>query len=298
MKYIIVGLGKMGLNLAKNFNDHGVRIEGYDVNQEIANQYQHDLFTFHRNLEKLVTDAESLLVMLVLPNGDITNQTVKLMSETLKAGDQVVDFSNSHYQTSRQNCEILANADVKYFDCGLSGGMKGAREGACMMLGNSTTEDAELHQLLSTVCCEGGFAFYEGVGSGHYLKMVHNGIEYGMMQAIGEGLQMLELQPHYQYNLDNVLGNWSNGSIIESALLANAHNEIKKDTKLYSFSEHVFSSGEANWMVKESVDLAIPIPIITQSLIERYRSQLDNHFSNRAVSAMRYNFGGHNEVKG
>lgn len=296
MQVIVIGLGKMGLNLVKNYNDKGVAIIGYDVNTAIANQYQHPLFTFLSTFESLWANQGPKIVMSLLPAGDITKNMFAQLATKLTTGDVVIDFSNSFYKDSIANSVVIQQSGAKYMDCGISGGMSGARNGACMMLGHATEADEAVISLLKLACCEGGFQYYAGVGSGHYLKMVHNGIEYGMMQAIAEGLFLLEQQNHYQYHLENVLRNWSKGSIIESSLLNNALSEIAQDVQLTQFSEKISASGEANWMVKEGVDEGVPLPVIAASLMQRQNSMLDKSYGNRVVSAMRYNFGGHNET--
>ena len=295
MNVVVIGLGKMGLNLVKNFNDKGISIIGHDVHKEIGDAYQHHLFTFSETFPNFSKDTENI-VLLLLPSGTITNQVIDSLKNQLHSGDRVIDFSNSQYQVSIDNHKKLTDKGIKYHDCGLSGGWKGAREGACMMLGNSTEEDYEVHQLLQRVCRPNGFQYYDKPGSGHYLKMVHNGIEYAMMQAIAEGLQLLALQKHYEFDLYQVTENWSDGSIITSSLLEYVKEELKDSPNLSQFSEQVFASGEAKWMVEESLNSGIPIPTIAQSLMIRNASQLENQYANRVLSAMRFNFGGHNEI--
>lgn len=294
MNIFVIGLGKMGLNLVQNFNDRGISIVGYDVHKEIGKLYQHELFTFSEDFPRFSQSVNNL-VLLLLPSGTITNQVIDSLKSQLYPGDRVIDFSNSQYHISIGNHKKLSEVGIKYHDCGLSGGWKGAREGACMMLGNSTAEDYEVHRLLQCVCRPNGFQYYPKPGSGHYLKMVHNGIEYAMMQAIAEGLQLLALQEHYEFDLYQVTENWSDGSIITSALLNYIKEELRDSPDLSQFSEQVFASGEAKWMVEESLDSGIPIPTIAQSLMIRNATQLENQYANRVLSAMRFNFGGHNE---
>ncbi|MDO4432230.1 MAG: NADP-dependent phosphogluconate dehydrogenase [Aerococcaceae bacterium] len=294
MEIIVIGLGKMGLNLVKNYNENRIAVRGYDLNETIKDKYHHELFEFV-TLDDIFSVPEEKLVLMLLPAGDPTSQMIDTLATQLSPLDYVIDFSNSFYQTSIKNHQTLKSRGIRYCDCGLSGGMNGAKNGACMMLGGSNENDGHIHRYLEMVCQAGGFQFYEQVGSGHYLKMVHNGIEYGMMQAIAEGLSLLDHQPLFDYNLEKVANNWLHGSIIESSLLKNIYEELQKDTNLAIHSPKIAASGEANWMVKEAIDSGVPVPIIALSLMMRQASLTDKQYSNRVVSAMRYNFGGHNE---
>ncbi|MBS4456621.1 NADP-dependent phosphogluconate dehydrogenase [Tuanshanicoccus lijuaniae] len=295
MKNIVIGLGKMGLNLVKNLNRNNEYVYGYDIDLKRVNGYTDDNFVLVEKFEHLFEAEKQHLVMLLLPSGAVTNQMISSLVNYLAAGDIVIDFSNSYFKTSQQNAKVLEKNGIKYMDCGLSGGMSGALNGACMMLGNSTDEDIKIHKLLRKLCVTDGFEFYEKVGSGHYLKMVHNGIEYGMMQSIAEGLQLLSSQNNYSYNLATVTKNWAHGSIISSSLMNNIFQELNKDVSLKEFSEKVYASGEANWMVKEAIDSSVPVPVIYQALNERNSTHIQDKLGHRALSAMRYNFGGHNE---
>lgn len=215
------------------------------------------------------------------------------LSNILQEGDRLVDFSNSNFKDSIRQAELLADKGIQYFDCGLSGGVEGARHGACMMLGGLEYADKDLLALLESICVPSGFQAYQGVGSGHYLKMVHNGIEYGMMQSIAEGLELLKEQGHFDYDLSAVTKNWEHGSIIESALLSNIHEELVRDVQLSDFNHKVHASGEAKWMVEEALEEEVAVPTIALSLMKRNASLRELSYSNQVLSAMRYNFGGH-----
>lgn len=295
MKITIIGLGKMGLSLAKQLLDQHYNINGYDINTEVRNEIEHTNFTFLKSIDDLSQSTDQKLVLLLLPAGEITHSTLQKLTNLLKPNDILIDFSNSNFKDSIREGQALAKYDIVYHDCGLSGGVTGARNGACMMLGNVEHANEETIRILKGLCVPGGFQAYEGLGSGHYLKMVHNGIEYGMMQAIAEGLELLNEQSHYHFDLSNVTSNWSEGSIIESALLDNIHEELTLDTKLQQFSQKVASSGEAKWMVMEALEEEVPVPVTAMSLMKRNASLREASFSNQAISAMRYNFGGHRE---
>ena len=220
---------------------------------------------------------------------------MKALKDILKQNDMVIDFSNSFYKDSLANFDLFKANGIKYYDCGISGGVEGALHGACMMVGGPDPLDQQVDDVLASLCVDGGYHFYPEPGSGHYLKMVHNGIEYGMMQSIAEGLHLLKAQSHYKFNLDEVVGNWSKGSIIESALLDNIYDELDRDALLGNFQHKVAASGEAKWMVNEALAEEVPTPVIALSLMNRNASLHEVSFSNQVISAMRYRFGGHKE---
>lgn len=295
MHLTVIGLGKMGLSLAQQLLDQGKSISGFDINQTIAQNLQDERFTFLNELSDLKKIEEGKIVLLLLPAGDITHQAIEKLSDILSSQDVIIDFSNSYFKNSIKEYHFLASQGIVYHDCGLSGGVSGARNGACMMLGGVEYAETEILALLSDLCVPGGFDAYVGVGSGHYLKMVHNGIEYGMMQAIAEGLALLDGQGRFDYDLEKVTANWSSGSIIESALLNHITDELRLDNTLSQFSDKVSASGEAKWMVKEALDEEVPVPVTALALMKRNASLASQPFSNKVISAMRYHFGGHRE---
>lgn len=295
MQITIVGLGKMGLSLAKQLNEQGKEINGFDLNPMIAEDYSDKRLNYLKNIDELTNSKTQNVVFLVLPAGEPTKQTINQLTTILNKDDIIIDFSNSFYKESMDNHNRLKEHNIKYYDCGLSGGVAGALNGACMMLGGPEDTDSELLNLLESLCVPDGFNFYPQPGSGHYLKMVHNGIEYGMMQSIAEGLELLNEQKKFDFDLSEVTSNWNYGSIIESALLSNIQEELADDTQLSQFNNKVHASGEAKWMVGEALQEEVPTPVISLSLMKRNASLSDLSFSNQVLSAMRYNFGGHKE---
>lgn len=295
MQITIVGLGKMGLSLAKQLNEQGKEVNGFDINPKITDYYSNSQLKHLENIEELKNIKTQNIVFLVLPSGEPTQKTVNELTTLLKKDDIIIDFSNSFYKDSISNHEKLKEKNIKYYDCGLSGGVAGALNGACMMLGGPKDTDPKLLNLLESLCVPKGFNFYPQPGSGHYLKMVHNGIEYGMMQSIAEGLDLLNEQNQFDFDLSEVTSNWNYGSIIESSLLSNIQEELSNDVKLSQFNNKVHASGEAKWMVGEALQEEVPTPVISLSLMKRNASLSDLSFSNQVLSAMRYNFGGHKE---
>lgn len=295
MNITVIGLGKMGLSLAKQLINKGHHINGFDLNPLIASKYQHANLNYIPSIDSITEVKDKNIIFLLLPAGEPTESTLNELSRVLNQGDVVIDFSNSFYKDSLKRYKAMSEVGLKYYDCGLSGGVEGALNGACMMLGGEPSTSKDLLDLLASLCVEGGFNFYPQPGSGHYLKMVHNGIEYGMMQSIAEGLELLQEQSYFDFNLSDVTSNWSKGSIVESALLDNIHDELSKDTQLADFSNKVAASGEAKWMVGEALAEEVPAPVISLSLMKRNASLREKSFSNQVISAMRYNFGGHKE---
>lgn len=295
MKITVIGLGKMGLALAKQLMKQGQHINGFDLNPLIVDQLETDKCQLLPDLSALSDNAEKNVVFSLLPSGEPTTSTMKALKDILKQNDMVIDFSNSFYKDSLANFDLFKANGIRYYDCGISGGVEGALHGACMMVGGPDPLDQQLNDVLASLCVDGGYRFYPEPGSGHYLKMVHNGIEYGMMQAIAEGLHLINEQSHYKFNLDEVVGNWSKGSIIESDLLDNIYDELNQDALLGNFQHKVAASGEAKWMVNEALAEEVPTPVIALSLMNRNASLHEVSFSNQVISAMRYRFGGHKE---
>lgn len=295
MEVTIIGLGKMGLSLAKQLNEQGKSINGFDLNPNIAKVYTNSQLNYLESIDQLAENNQKNIVFLVLPAGKPTKQTINQLSNILKREDIIIDFSNSFYKESLKNYNQLKEFEIQYYDCGLSGGVEGARHGACMMLGGPKNTSRLLLNLLESLCVPNGFDFYPQPGSGHYLKMVHNGIEYGMMQSIAEGLELISEQDQFEFDLSTVTSNWNHGSIIQSSLLSNIHEELLNDEQLTQFNHKVHASGEAKWMVGEALLEEVPVPVISLSLMKRNASLSDVSFSNQVLSAMRYNFGGHKE---
>lgn len=295
MKITVIGLGKMGLALAKQLMKQGQHINGFDLNPLIVDQLDTDKCQLLPDVAVLADNADKNVVFSLLPSGEPTKSTMQNLKDILHPNDIVIDFSNSFYKDSLDNYALFKEQGILYYDCGISGGVEGALSGACMMVGGLGPLDKQVNDMLASLCVPGGYRFHPEPGSGHYLKMVHNGIEYGMMQAIAEGLHLLNAQSHFAFKLDDVVGNWSRGSIIESALLDNIYDELNQDALLGDFQHKVAASGEAKWMVNEALAEEVPTPVIALSLMNRNASLHEVSFSNQVISAMRYRFGGHKE---
>lgn len=293
MKIGFIGLGKMGLNLALNAVDKGWDIVGLDLNISARNKAEVaglDVVDNTVSLLKKLDDKK--VIFLSVPSGNITNNLVKELSELLQGEDIIIDSGNSNFKDSIKNYHLCKERGIKFIDCGTSGGMSGARHGACLMVGGDKEAVSEVEAFFKDLACEGGYLYSGEAGSGHYLKMVHNGIEYGMMQAIGEGFELLSASD-YSFNYERVAKVWNHGSVIRSWLMELMEEGFKSDPNLDKIKGEINASGEAKWTIEEALRLNIPVPIIALSLFTRNESKIEDSFSNKVVSTLRHGFGGH-----
>jgi 6-phosphogluconate dehydrogenase len=297
MKLGMVGLGKMGYNLVLNLLDHGHKVVANDVNSEQVQKISSEGAIGASTLEELVQQLETpRIIWLMVPAGDITESVLSRLEPLLESGDIIIDGGNSNYKDSVRRGKKLSEKGVYFFDCGTSGGVDGARNGVCTMIGGDKDAFKIIEPLFKDIAVENGY-FYSGeLGSGHYLKMIHNGIEYGMMQAIAEGFDILE-KSEFDFDYQGVAKVWNNGSVIRSWLMELTENAFSKDPKLEQIRGIMNSSGEGKWTVETALDLQVPAPVITLSLLMRYRSLEDDTFTGKVVAALRNEFGGHEVVK-
>lgn len=297
MKIGLIGLGKMGLNLALNMHKNNINVVGYDIDKKNRDLLQEAGAAVAESLEDLLLKLdEKKIVWMMLPSGKITNDMILKLSELLLKGDIVLDGGNSNYKDTLNNNEILNSKGIEFLDVGSSGGVSGAKNGLNLMIGGNRDSFMQLENVFKKVSTENGYLYTGNSGSGHYLKMVHNGIEYGMMQAIGEGFELLEYSD-YEYNYNEVCQLWNNGSVIRSWLIELAGNAFSKDSKLEQIKGIVNSSGEGKWMIEDALDRQVSIPIISSSLMMRYRSLREDTFSGKVVASLRNEFGGHSVEK-
>jgi len=297
MQFAMVGLGKMGLNLVKNAVDNGLEVSVFDMNQAAvaeAKSYGGDKVTENDSLDSLVASLPSpRIIWLMLPAGGPTNSTVELLAGKLEAGDILIDGGNSNYKDNLAQNEVLKAAGIHFFDVGTSGGMEGARNGGNFMIGGDDAASWQaIEPIFKAIAQEDGYLYTGRLGSGHYLKMIHNGIEYGMMQAIAEGFEILEAS-EFDYDFEAVAKLWNHGSVIRSWLMELAEEQFAADPKLEGIKGRVDSSGEGKWTVEESLDLNVPAPVIALSLMMRSRSLQDDTMTGKVVAALRNGFGGH-----
>ncbi|MBI0907966.1 decarboxylating 6-phosphogluconate dehydrogenase [Streptococcus uberis] len=299
MMFGIIGLGKMGLNLSFNGVDHGQEMVVYDINQEAvatAAQYSEKI-TPATSVDELISKLPSpRIVWVMLPSGDITNTMIDYLINHLSPKDIIIDGGNSNYKDNLKQAEVAKAAGINYFDVGTSGGMSGARNGANFMIGGDEEAWPLVEPIIAALAQEDGYLFTGKVGSGHYLKMIHNGIEYGMMQAIAEGFEILDASP-YDYDFEKVAKLWNHGSVIRSWLMELAEQEFAKDPHLDKIQGRVQASGEGKWTVEESLDLEVPAPVIALSLMMRNRSLQDDTVTGKVLAALRNGFGGHDVTR-
>ncbi len=228
----------------------------------------------------------------MLPAGKPTDDTIKELSELLDEDDVVIDGGNSFYQDSIRHAEILKEQGIHFFDVGTSGGKAGARQNGNFMIGGPQPIFARIEPLFKAIAAEDGYLYTGKAGSGHYLKMVHNGIEYGMMQAIGEGFEVLS-ESQFDYDNEAVAKVWNHGSVVRSWLMELAQDAFSKDANLDEIKGVMHSSGEGAWTVQEALRLRVPTPVISSALMMRYRSEKDDTMTGKVVAALRNEFGGH-----
>ncbi|WP_010529987.1 phosphogluconate dehydrogenase (NAD(+)-dependent, decarboxylating) [Lentibacillus jeotgali] len=297
MEIGMVGLGKMGLNLALNLLDHDHQVLGFDKNSETIESVVGKKLKLADSLQELVASLPlPRKIWLMVPAGRMTTAVIDELIPLLDAGDILIDGGNSNYKDTLKHAEKLKDNGIYFFDCGTSGGVEGARSGACTMIGGDQDKFKEIEQLFRDVSIDNGYLYTGKCGSGHFLKMVHNGMEYGMMQAIGEGFDILE-KSEFDYDYEQVARVFNNGSVIRSWLMELVESAFSKDANLDDIRGVMNSSGEGKWTVETALDLQAAAPVIALSLMMRYRSQEDDTFSGKVVAALRNEFGGHDVVK-
>ena len=293
MKQIgMIGLGKMGLNLALNLLDHKVEVHGYDTHPSEAAKQSPSLKR-HQSLETLIAAlTPPRILWLMIPAGPPTEAMLEQLTTQLDAGDIIIDGGNSRYLDTIKRAETLKQQKLHLIDCGTSGGTEGARHGASLMVGGSEEAVSQCEWVFKMLATKDGYAHLGPSGAGHFVKMVHNGIEYGMMQALGEGFELLEASP-FDLNYQDVSKVWANGSIIEGLLMRMVVSAFADDPKLEAIAGRVDESGEGRWTVEAAVNLKVAAPVITQALYSRFKSKDDDKFAEKLVAAMRNAFGGH-----
>lgn len=293
MKLGLIGLGKMGYNLALNMIDHGHEIVAYDVSPNARQRFAEQGGQVAECLKDLVQHLEPHRTFWVMvPSGKIIDDLLGELIPHLSPGDIVIEGGNSHYKDSLRRAAWLRGLGLHFFDVGTSGGMEGARHGACYMIGGDPGVFPQIEQLFQDTAVPGGYLYTGRSGSGHFAKMVHNGIEYGMMAAIGEGFEVLE-KSEFTYDHKEMARVWSHGSVIRGWLMELTQNAFAEDPKLEKIRGVMHASGEGQWTVQEALELNVPTPIIALSLMMRYRSQQDDTFTGKVVAALRHQFGGH-----
>lgn len=292
-----IGLGKMGFNLVGNLVRHGHNVVGYDINETLVEAVRTVGAQGVTTLPELYNALpEKRVLWLMIPAGPLVDNVIEQLLALMQPGDVIIDGGNSHYQDSVRRHAYLKEKGIGFLDCGTSGGTSGALNGACTMVGGDADVIEPLHEVFRAISVENGYLYTGPAGSGHFTKMVHNGIEYGMMQSIAEGFEVLHKSP-FPFDFEAVARMWSNGSVIRGWLMELTENAFSKDAKLDEIQGRMFSSGEGKWTLETALDLGVPTPVIALSLIMRYRSLQDDTFAGKVVAALRNEFGGHAVAK-
>jgi 6-phosphogluconate dehydrogenase len=293
MKVGMVGLGRMGANMAVRLLQGEHDVTAYDVNPEAARKLATHGARPVATLEDLVTDVTAPRVTwIMVPAGEITDQTINALAHELEPGDIVVDGGNSHYSDTKERAARLASEGVELVDAGTSGGVWGLREGYSLMVGATPEAFARLEPIFETLAPEGGYAHVGPSGAGHFTKMIHNGVEYALMQAYGEGFELLK-SSEFDLDLAQIAEVWRHGSVVRSWLLDLVAAALAKDPNLDGVRGYVEDSGEGRWTVATAVDSAVPAPVIAASLFARFSSRQEDSFAAKLLAALRNEFGGH-----
>ncbi|WP_404430509.1 phosphogluconate dehydrogenase (NAD(+)-dependent, decarboxylating) [Sutcliffiella horikoshii] len=296
MKIGLIGLGKMGLNLGQNLIDNKHKVVAFDVNRSSVEEMKKYGAQGTSDLKELVASLEKPRVVWIMVPHAVVDSVIDEMTPLLSAGDIVIEAGNSHYKESIRRYNQLKKVGIHFMDAGTSGGMEGARNGACYMIGGDPEAWSIVEPIFKDTAVENGFIYAGKAGSGHFLKMVHNGIEYGMMAAIGEGFEVLE-KSEFDFDYEKVARVWNNGSVIRSWLMELTERAFSKDAKLDEIKGIMHSSGEGKWTVETALDLQAATPVIAMSLLMRYRSLDNDTFNGKVVAALRNEFGGHGVEK-
>jgi 6-phosphogluconate dehydrogenase len=293
MQIGLIGLGKMGYNLALNFKSKGHQVVAFDVNKAAMDKIATDGITTAPSIADLTNSLQGKrIIWIMVPAGNVVDVILGNIKNHLKADDILIDGGNSHYKDTLARGRDLEKMGVHYLDCGTSGGVNGALHGVCTMIGGKKDVFDYCEPLFKSISVPNGYLYCGKSGSGHFTKMVHNGIEYGMMQSIAEGLEVLHKYDS-EVNLAAVSKVWNHGSVVRSWLMELTQHALEKDENLESIKGIMHSSGEGKWTVETALELGVPTPVITMSLLTRYRSQQTDTFSGKVVAALRNEFGGH-----
>jgi len=291
----MIGLGRMGANMAQRLHQGGLRVTGYDPGEQARAQLQTQGMATVAELQALVQALPAPRVLWLMVPSKVVDASLDSLLPLLSAGDVVVDGGNSWYRQSQQRAARCAEQGVGFVDCGTSGGVWGLQEGYCLMVGGEPATVQRLAPLFQALApaADRGWAHVGPVGAGHFSKMVHNGIEYGMMQAYAEGFALMAKKSEFDLDLAQVAEVWRHGSVVRSWLLDLSADALQRNPALDGIAPYVEDSGEGRWTVAEAIELDVPAPVITLSLLERLRSREDNSFTDRMLAAMRNEFGGH-----
>ncbi|MEY3470952.1 MAG: hypothetical protein RLZZ223_302 [Candidatus Parcubacteria bacterium] len=293
----IIGLGRMGMAIAKRAIQHNHTVSGFAPSAETRELAATFGVTPYESVQDLIANLPApRTIWLMVPAGEITRSTIAILAETLEAGDTVIDGGNSYFKDSQAQAELLETKSINFIDVGTSGGLKGEQIGFSLMIGGQEELVNSYNSLWEALAAPNAYAYMGAAGSGHFVKMVHNGVEYGIMQAMAEGFELVKSGPYSNLDLQEVSKVWKNGSIIRSFLMDLAYEAFQKDANLDSLTDYVDDNGMGRWTVDTAIEHAIPAPVITDAVFARFRSRQKESFAGKTLAALRNEFGGH-EVK-
>ena len=294
MKIGFVGLGKMGGNMVKRLLERGHSIVAFDPGKEAREEAERNGAETVTSLNELVSKLDHpRVIWIMVPAGHVAGEVIATLTPLLEKGDILIDGGNSFYRDSVARAALLKAMGISFLDAGTSGGIWGLREGYCLMIGGEKDAFKRIEPALKDLAPENGYAHVGPSGSGHFVKMVHNAVEYAMLEAYGEGFELMHAKKEFGLDLGKISELWNHGSVVRSWLLELSVNVFRQDPSLESVRGYVEDTGEGRWTVMEAIEESIPAPVITLSLLQRFRSRQETSFSAKMIAALRGQFGGH-----
>jgi 6-phosphogluconate dehydrogenase len=294
MKLAMIGLGRMGGNMTERLMRHGHEVVAYDRDPAAVSRLAGLGAVAAKDLRALVEALPTpRIVWIMVPAGAPVDETIAALSGDLDRGDIIIDGGNSYYRDTQRRAASLAANGIELIDAGTSGGIWGLENGYCLMIGGEEAAFVHCEPIFRALAQEGGYARVGSAGAGHYVKMVHNGIEYGMLQAYAEGYEILHGSKDFKLDLHRIATLWNNGSVVRSWLNELAAHAFAEPAAVDALKGYVADSGEGRWTVQEAIDLDVPAPVITMSLLMRLRSRQPDSFGAKVIAALRNEFGGH-----
>jgi len=293
MELGFIGLGKMGMNMVTRLRRDQHRVVVFDRSVDLIAQAEGQGCIGSSSLADLVGKLNApRAVWVMVPSGAPTEETIQGVTALLQPGDTIIDGGNTRFHDDVRRATELKKSGIHYVDAGTSGGIWGLQVGYCLMVGGETEPVGRLAPVFKTLAPENGWSHVGGVGAGHYVKMVHNGIEYSLMQGYAEGFELMSKSP-YQLDLARIADLWMHGSVVRSWLLELAADALKEDQKLENLKGYVQDSGEGRWMIADAIEKDVPVPTLTAALFTRFRSRQEESFAEKMLAALRNAFGGH-----
>ena len=293
MKLGLIGLGKMGGFMTERLLNDKHEVVVFDLNSDTVNNSVKKGAIGSKSIEELVSKLEKpRIVWIMVPSGKPVDETIDKLTKVMEKGDIIIDGGNSHYKDSVVRGKALAEKGFNFLDAGISGGIWGLKIGYCTMVGGDEKIFKHCEPIFKTLAPPNGYKYIGKSGAGHFVKMVHNGIEYGLMEAYAEGFEIMHASD-YNVDLAGVANLWGQGSVVRSWLLELLADALKPDKDLSAIKDYVADSGEGRWTVDEAIDKNIPAPVITQSLLVRLRSRQEESYGAKILAALRNEFGGH-----